>query len=297
MSATRISFTKLVVFGDGLSDQGRFGELTGNRYPPSPPFYEGRWTNGLTWVEVMAQQTGIPLHAADNYAQGGATTGFYNINEPTRQALGLPAEAPIRGVLAQVDDFLKDTSTLDTQALYIVWAGGHDFGSYLDFGQPDLQAHPPADNIRQAVASLAAAGAKHFFIGNMPDISNTPQYFGTEKGKEAAELVRAYNEGLQTVSAALRETMDIHVELFDAATIFTEIAMNARAFGIKIIDEAFLPLDYIDFTDPLAPAKPLPANREGQSADDYMSFWAVAAGRKVHAVLGERAAQQIMKSN
>jgi phospholipase/lecithinase/hemolysin len=245
----------------------------------------------------MAQQTGIPLHAADNYAQGGATTGFYNINEPTRQALGLPAEAPIRGVLAQVDDFLKDTSTLDTQALYIVWAGGHDFGSYLDFGQPDLQAHPPADNIRQAVASLAAAGAMHFFIGNMPDISNTPQYFGTEKGKEAAELVRAYNEGLQTVSAALRETMDIHVELFDAATIFTEIAMNARAFGIKIIDEAFLPLDYIDFTDPLAPAKPLPANREGQSPDDYMSFWAVAAGRKVHAVLGERAAQQIMKSN
>ncbi len=297
MSATRMSFTKLVVFGDGLSDQGRFGELTGNRYPPSPPFYEGRWTNGPTWVEVMAQQTGIPLHAADNYAQGGATTGFYNINEPTRRALGLPAEAPIRGVLAQVDAFLKDTSTLDTQALYIVWAGGHDFGSYLDFGQPDLRAHPPADNIRQAVASLAAAGARHFFIGNMPDISNTPQYFGTEKGKEAAELVRAYNEGLQTVSAALRETMDIHVDLFDAATIFTEIAMNAGTFGIKIIDEAFLPLDYIDFTDPLAPAKPLPANREGQSADDYMSFWAVAAGRKVHAVLGERAAQQIMKSN
>jgi phospholipase/lecithinase/hemolysin len=296
MNVTNAPFTKLVVFGDGLSDQGRFGKLTDNRYPPSPPFYEGRWTNGPTWVEIMAQQTGIPLRAADNYAQGGATTGVYNINEPTRQALGLPAEAPIRGVLAQVDAFLQETSTPDAQALYIVWAGGHDFGSYLDYGQPDLRAYPPADNIRQAVERLAAAGAKHFFIGNMPDISNTPQYFGTAKGQEAAELVRVYNEALHQLSVRLRETMGIRIELFDAAAIFTEIAMNAETFGIKIITEAFLPFDYIDFTNPLAPAKPLPASREGQSADDYMSFWAVAAGRKVHALLGERAAQQIMRA-
>lgn len=39
-------YTKLIVFGDGLSDQGRFGVLTKNRYPPSPPFANGRWTNG-----------------------------------------------------------------------------------------------------------------------------------------------------------------------------------------------------------------------------------------------------------
>ena len=53
-------FTRLFVFGDGLSDQGRFGALTQNRYPPSPPFLDGRWTNGLTWVEVFAQRWHIP---------------------------------------------------------------------------------------------------------------------------------------------------------------------------------------------------------------------------------------------
>lgn len=46
-----VKYSKLVVFGDGLSDQGRFGPLTNYRYPPSPPFLQGRWTNRLTWVE------------------------------------------------------------------------------------------------------------------------------------------------------------------------------------------------------------------------------------------------------
>ncbi len=93
-------WSKLIVFGDGLSDQGRFVKLTQNRYSPRPPFLEGRWTNGLTWVEVLARQLNLPLSDADNWAQGGATTGYYNINEPLRQALGLDADAPIRGVHA-----------------------------------------------------------------------------------------------------------------------------------------------------------------------------------------------------
>jgi phospholipase/lecithinase/hemolysin len=55
------SYSKLVVLGDGLSDQGRWGQLTRNRYPPSPPFSGGRWTDGPTWVEVLAQKLGLPL--------------------------------------------------------------------------------------------------------------------------------------------------------------------------------------------------------------------------------------------
>jgi outer membrane lipase/esterase len=283
-------YTKLIVFGDGLSDQGRFGALTENRYPPSPPFANGRWTNGPTWVEVMAHTANIPLHAADNWAQGGATTGYYNINEPLRSLLGLPADAPIRGVLAQVDAFLTETPAVDPQALHIVWAGGHDFGSYLDYGQPDLAVTPPASNIRLAVMRLAEAGARHFFIGNMPDLANTPAYAGTEKATLAHELVTAYNEGLQRAAADLRHTHGLRILEFDAAKIFQEVALNPAAFGIKFVMEAYLPLDYIDFSNPLAAAKPLPVDRQEQNPDAYMSFWAVAAGKTVHAVLGKRAA-------
>lgn len=286
-------YSKLVVLGDGLSDQGLWGQLTQNRYPPSPPFYGGRWTDGPTWVEVMAEKLALPLDAADNLAQGGATTGAYNINEPLRAALGLGPDTPIRGVLAQVDALLARTPRLDPAALYVVWAGGHDFGSYLDFGQPDVVAYPPAANIRLALTRLADAGAQHFLIGNLPDLGSTPAYYGTEKGALATRLVAEYNRGLAEAAADLRRQRGLKICEFDAVSVFVEIAMDPQPFGIKVVNEAFLPLDAIDFANPLAPAKPLPADRQGQDPGDYMTFWAVAAGSKVHAVLGERAAAAV----
>jgi hypothetical protein len=63
------------VLGDGLSDSGRFGVLTDGAYPPSPPFHDGRWTNGPTWIETLASRLGWNLDPADSLAQGGATTG------------------------------------------------------------------------------------------------------------------------------------------------------------------------------------------------------------------------------
>lgn len=286
-------YSKLVVLGDGLSDQGLWGQLTQNRYPHSPPFFEGRWTDGPTWVEVMAEKLALPLDPANNLAQGGATTGAYNINEPLRAALGLGPDAPIRGVLAQVDALLARTPRLDPTALYVVWAGGHDFGSYLDYGQPDLLAYPPAANIRHALEQLADAGAQHFIIGNMPDLGSTPEYYGTEKGALATQLVDEYNRGLAETARVLRQQRGVKILEFDAVSVFTEVAMNPHQFGVKVVHEAYLPLDYIDFANPLAPAKALPADRQGHVASDYLTFWAVAAGSKVHAVLGERAAAAV----
>lgn len=286
-------FSKLIVFGDGLSDQGRFGKLTQNRYPPSPPFLEGRWTNGLTWVEVMAQQLNLPLSAEDNLAQGGATTGYYNINEPLRKALELDDTAPIRGVLAQVDARLAVEPQLDARALYVVWAGGHDFGNYLEYGMPDVVANPPAKNILQALQKLIQAGARNFILGNMPDLGNTPAYYGTEKGKLATSLIDEYNKGLSAAAAALRQMDGVKIFEFNAVQIFTEIAVSPEKFGIKFVAEAYLPTNYINFMAPLAPAQSLPENRKGENPDAYMTFWAVAAGNTVHRVLGERAATAI----
>jgi phospholipase/lecithinase/hemolysin len=241
----------------------------------------------------MAEKLALPLDPEDNLAQGGATTGTYNINEPLRAVLGLGPEAPIRGVLMQLDALLARSPRLDPAALYVVWAGGHDFGSYLDYGQPDVVASPPAANLRLALERLADAGAQHFIIGNMPDLGSTPAYYGTEKGALATRLIATYNRGLAEAAAHLRQQRGLKIFEFDAVSIFTEIAMNPPQYGITVVNDAYLPADYIDFSNPLAPARPLPAERQGQDSGDYMTFWAVAAGRKVHAALGERAAAAI----
>lgn len=284
-----LPYSKLVVFGDGLSDQGRFYALTDGRYPPSPLFLRGRWTNGPTWIEHLSRLAGLPLAQEDNFAQGGATTGAFNINEPLRGALGLDAAAEVRGVLAQVDAYVARDRAVDGRALHVVWAGGHDIGAYLDFGQPDLKAKPPEENIKRAVTTLAKAGAQRFLVGNMPDMSSTPGYAGTPKAAQAREIVDAYNAGLKRVVAGLRVELGVDIVEFDGAAAFADIAAKAAEHGIKHLTEAFLPIDAIDFGAPLSTPKPLPKDREGQSPDDYFSFWAVSAGRRVHALLAQKA--------
>lgn len=283
------AYSKLVVFGDGLSDGGFFGRLTANRYPPSPPFHEGRWTNGPTWVEVLAAQSGWPLDPKDNHAQGGATTGRFNINEPLRGRLGIAADVPIVGVLAQIERAAATPGAIDPQALHVVWAGGHDIGAYLEYGQPDLRAQPPADNIRAGLKLLQQAGAKHVLLGTLPDLGATPAYAGTPKAAEASRLTRDYNAGLERAAAEFRAA-GMQVTLLDGGAAFARAGRLAPSLGIKVFDQAYLPDDYIDFKQPLAPAKPLPAGRE---AGDYFSFWAVAASAKVHRVIVQAALETL----
>jgi phospholipase/lecithinase/hemolysin len=51
----------LVVFGDSLSDNGNSLAAAGR---PQPPYYYGRWTNGLNWVDfffsIILASTNIP---------------------------------------------------------------------------------------------------------------------------------------------------------------------------------------------------------------------------------------------
>jgi phospholipase/lecithinase/hemolysin len=123
----------------------------------------------------------------------------------------------------------------------------------------------------------------------MPDMSSTPGYAGTPKAAKAKEIVDAYNADLVRVAAELRGALGVDLIECDGAAAFADIAAHAGEHGIKHLAEAFLPWDAIDFRAPLSAPKPLPKDREGQNPDDYFSFWAVSAGRRVHALLAEKA--------
>ena len=49
------AFEQIVVFGDSLSDNGNQYKNTGQ--PPSPPYYNGRFSNGPTWSRVIGPAT------------------------------------------------------------------------------------------------------------------------------------------------------------------------------------------------------------------------------------------------
>ncbi len=291
-------FSGIVVFGDGLSDMGRYGTLTNNHYPPSAPFYDGRWTNGKVWVEHVAQAFNLSLSMENNFATGGATTGYYNINEPLRAALGLDNKAHILGLLGQVDLFLSSQQTLDSTALYVVWAGGHDFGSYFDYGQPDVQKNPPAENIKMAVEKLKSKGAQYFIVGNMPDISATPVFANSTKKALAQQLVTDFNNSIDKLVADYQKAGKGKMYKIDAYSIFADIALNASKYGFKYTTEAYLPLDYIDFAKPLAPSKykTIPNAEKGMNEDEFVSFWGLAAGRKVHEIIARKFIEQVKQN-
>ncbi|MCU0333156.1 MAG: SGNH/GDSL hydrolase family protein [Ignavibacteriaceae bacterium] len=287
---------KIIVFGDGLSDMGQWGKLTNFRYPPADAgFFESRWTNGKVWVEHLADELNIKLTLNENFALGGATTGYYNINESLRLALQLDSTVKLNGMLGQVADYLSTNPQVDNKILFVLWAGGHDIGSYLDYGQPDLKKYPPAENYKQAVSMLVNAGAKLIMIGTMPDMGFTPTYFGTELQEKASKLCTELNDGIENIIASYQNS-DVKFIKIDGAKIFSEVGMNPAKYEIKYL-EPYLPINIIDFNRPLEKSNvEIPNKEKGLNPDEFINWWAVSASAKMHTIIGEYAIQEFLKT-
>ncbi|MHC4946335.1 MAG: hypothetical protein ACYTG7_25250, partial [Planctomycetota bacterium] len=48
-------FTGLWSFGDSLTDTGNTFALTGGSFPLSPPYFDGRFSDGPVWIESFGQ--------------------------------------------------------------------------------------------------------------------------------------------------------------------------------------------------------------------------------------------------
>src|SRR5262245_37490212 len=58
--AVAVPFREVVVFGDSLSDTGNVFTVTepvlAEAIPVSPPYFQGRFSNGPVWVERLAEK-------------------------------------------------------------------------------------------------------------------------------------------------------------------------------------------------------------------------------------------------
>ncbi|MDJ0602046.1 MAG: SGNH/GDSL hydrolase family protein [Crocosphaera sp.] len=121
--AIAASFSTIYGFGDSLSGTGNINQIiveaTGGTqtFPPSPPYFMGRFSNGPAWIEILAQKLEVPLI---NSAFGGATSGFENTLDTTLPGIPLP------GLQQQIANFTINNPLADPNALYAIWAGGND---------------------------------------------------------------------------------------------------------------------------------------------------------------------------
>ncbi|MBL8642894.1 MAG: hypothetical protein JNK21_03090, partial [Rhodospirillaceae bacterium] len=102
-------YSNLIVFGDSLSDAGRLFAITGGTQPASPPYANGRFSNGPVWVELLAPKLGFTFNGATDFAVGGAESG---------------TGGPV-GVSTHVNT-LSAATTNRPSTLVVHWAGAKD---------------------------------------------------------------------------------------------------------------------------------------------------------------------------
>ena len=61
LKAVAANFAELYVFGDSLSDTGNTFDFTAGNIPPTPPYFPGRFSNGLIWIDYLAEYLGLNM--------------------------------------------------------------------------------------------------------------------------------------------------------------------------------------------------------------------------------------------
>lgn len=259
-------FSKVVSFGDSLSDAGNVALADGNALTPPGSSFTTNPDN--VFAQTLSQLLGLGLQTNSlsggyNYAFGGACA----ISNGSTIAIALPglptfvcSNSPSTFSLSsQFSAHLSaNGGVADPNALYTYWAGANDIlsatsqatpGGFLPNGSILYQyaiaggnlAFAPA--IAQTIAgqsgataagqvkALQAAGAKTIVVFNLPDLGVTPLNLGTANAAGASALTSIYN--LQ-FNAGLSTAAD-GIVYIDTYRIINEIRANPTAYGFTNI--------------------------------------------------------------
>ncbi|TVQ48036.1 MAG: G-D-S-L family lipolytic protein [Gloeocapsa sp. DLM2.Bin57] len=255
-SAIAATFSSIYGFGDSLSDRGNINQLVseatgGNQtFPPSPPYAEGRFSNGPIWGELLAQRLNIPLI---DLAFGGATTGSENTLDTTLPGL------PLLGLQQQIANFALNNPTADPTALYTIWMGANDYLPTNSIGfSPYSTDTIPLRNIENAVNTLVGLGAKEIMILNLPNLGEVPLTNASLDGNCPVNnqfdadclnnLTRSHNQGLSSLFSSL--PVDVNIIQVDVNTLLNNIITNPAQFGLTNVTEGCLDLNFIPCDNP-----------------------------------------------
>jgi phospholipase/lecithinase/hemolysin len=222
------SITGIFAFGDSLTDSGNVYAATAGAEPAAPPNFEGRFSNGPTWVEMLAiDHLGLPpmshsLAGGNNHAWGGSWTG---------------GGGSVPTLVQQVGGFTSGGGSFGPGDLVTVWAGANDFF----FGPPDPTI--PVGNIGTALDLIAAAGGRKVLVLNLPDLGQTPaaQAQGAAAMAGLSSLSQAFNSMLAGTVSDRRNTLGIEIFELDVFAIDQDLKANPGNYGLtNTTDSALL---------------------------------------------------------
>jgi len=181
-----------VVFGDSLSDNGNLYAYMKHQLPLSPPYYQGRFSNGPVWIEHLVASY-YPVDALahmSNYAFGGSGIAAKEEDEdPINDGGMLTLDEQVDSYLLAHGDKANDSS------LYVVWTGANNYLALPD----DINAEVRfvVSGTLRSVEHLLEKGAKHIMVLGLPDLGRTPMALEFEATDELSTLAKRHNALLE----------------------------------------------------------------------------------------------------
>jgi phospholipase/lecithinase/hemolysin len=251
--------SEIVVFGASVSDVGNVNILTagGGAFIPftQPPYFQGRFSNGPLWHEVMADQLGVgpssipSLFGGNNYAFGGAEVGpggsfLYGLPN-----LGIQIDWYLSGINPYLGVPDRPPANPTGDELFIVASGG---GNNIIPPGPPQAPEAIIAFIEEHVTTLVEAGGRNFLVPNFFDLENAPILTPglldpalyppgilTEADREESvaagvETSRRLRPALRRLEARLnREFDDVTIVFLDKYLISQFIMRAPHLFGIE----------------------------------------------------------------
>lgn len=232
-TANATTINKVYIFGDSLSDNGNLYALSG-QIIPAKPYFNGHFSNGLIWPELLMEKLQMSQSQLEDYAFGGAETH---------------SQMP-PGLLIQAENYLSEHAQADPDGLYVVWIGANNYIYNPESVEENIAV--TIGDIKTVVSQLAERGARHFLVPNIPDIGITPWAHkedsvrqSLEFSKHMHEISLQHNDELKIMLAELREGFanngqDVDILEFDIFTYLSQAIANPESFGINnVVDSCF----------------------------------------------------------
>ena len=298
-AASAQSYGRLVVFGDSLSDNGNLYAATFNTQPTSPPYFQGRFSNGAVFTELLGFNAGRSAAGASvtgsiNYAYGGARTDSSAFPPGMRNQLLAYTGA---GGTFGANDLVSILGGANNifQGLPAAGASANPTGTIA----PVVAA--AAADVNFLVNNVAAAGAGTILVGNIPSLGNAPAFRGTPAAPLAEFAGTSFNSallaGLMTTAAARPGT---NIILFDIYKVGAALTANPGGFGLTNVTDACFngvtvcatPNTYLfwDGVHPTAAGHQLIA----RLANDYLYYGDIGAQSTVQAETGFRQREDLL---
>lgn len=210
---TNTDIDKIIAFGDSLTDTNNIYNASGWLMPNRNSWFQGRFTNGYTWVEYLSKDLKIPSY---NWAVGGS--------EGSIKYLILP------GINDQIQSWLNymiSAKNYDVKkTLFTILIGGNDFVN------DNRNVNDVINDVKTALVTLAQHGAKNIFLMNLPDVTKSPVFHMGKNPDDIHQKVIDYNNSLITLAKEINTIFPTtNIMLFDTKSSLDKVITNPSLYG------------------------------------------------------------------